>query len=82
MGLDRVRRVAVRLDVLPPATHNIVIAGTNGKGSTSIYLEALLLADGYTVGTTLSPHLNRFNERVRVNGSRRRRDVVRRVCID
>ena len=72
MGLDRVREVAVRLGVLPPAKQNIVIAGTNGKGSTSIYLEALLLADGCTVGTTLSPHLNRFNERVRVNGSLRR----------
>ncbi|HEY6600085.1 MAG TPA: bifunctional tetrahydrofolate synthase/dihydrofolate synthase [Pseudomonadales bacterium] len=69
MGLDRVREVAVRLDVLAPAKQNVVIAGTNGKGSTSIYLEALLLADGYTVGTTLSPHLNRFNERVRVNGA-------------
>ena len=69
MGLDRVREVAVRLDVLLPAKRNIVIAGTNGKGSTSIYLEALLLAGGHTVGTTLSPHLNRFNERVRVNGA-------------
>lgn len=68
MGLERVREVANRLGVLPPAPQNIVIAGTNGKGSTSIYLEALLLADGCTVGTTLSPHLNRFNERVRVNG--------------
>ncbi len=68
MGLARVRRVAERLDVLPPAQRNIVVAGTNGKGSTSIYLEALLLADGRSVGTTLSPHLSRFNERVRVNG--------------
>ena len=54
--------------VLPPAPQNIVVAGTNGKGSTSVYLEALLLADGRSVGTTLSPHLSRFNERVRVNG--------------
>lgn len=68
MGLTRVRRVAERLDVLPPAPRNIVVAGTNGKGSTSVYLEALLLADGRSVGTTLSPHLSRFNERVRVNG--------------
>ena len=68
MGLARVRRVAENLGVLPPATHNIVVAGTNGKGSTSVYLEALLLADGRSVGTTLSPHLSRFNERVRVNG--------------
>ncbi len=68
MGLVRVRRVAERLEVLPPAPKNIVVAGTNGKGSTSVYLEALLLADGRSVGTTLSPHLSRFNERVRVNG--------------
>ena len=68
MGLARVRRVAESLGVLPPAAHNIVVAGTNGKGSTSVYLEALLLADGRSVGTTLSPHLSRFNERVRVNG--------------
>jgi dihydrofolate synthase/folylpolyglutamate synthase len=68
MGLVRVRRVAERLELLPPAPQNIVVAGTNGKGSTSVYLEALLLADGRSVGTTLSPHLSRFNERVRVNG--------------
>ena len=68
MGLVRVREVAQRLGVLPPAARNVVIAGTNGKGSTSVYLEALLRAAGYTVGTTVSPHLNRFNERVRLNG--------------
>jgi dihydrofolate synthase/folylpolyglutamate synthase len=68
LGLDRVRRVAQRLDVLPPAAENFVIAGTNGKGSTSVYLESLLRATGRMVGTTLSPHLSRFNERIRVNG--------------
>ncbi len=69
MGLARVREVAERLQVRKPAPQNVVIAGTNGKGSTAIYLEALLLASGCSVGTTLSPHLQRFNERVRVNGS-------------
>jgi dihydrofolate synthase/folylpolyglutamate synthase len=68
MGLARVREVARRLGVLPPSKCNTVVAGTNGKGSTSVYLEALLLASGRTVGTTISPHLHRFNERVRVNG--------------
>ena len=68
LGLSRVRRVAERLGVLPPAKENFVIAGTNGKGSTSVYLEALLRASGRYVGTTLSPHLSRFNERIRVNG--------------
>src|SRR5262245_41942500 len=68
MGLDRVRQVAQRLDVLPPAQRNVVIAGTNGKGSTSVYLEALLRARGYNVGTTISPHLGLFNERIRIDG--------------
>jgi len=68
MGLDRVRRVAEKLDVLPKAARSVVIAGTNGKGSTSVYLEALLRACGRTVGTTLSPHLHCFNERIRIAG--------------
>jgi dihydrofolate synthase/folylpolyglutamate synthase len=76
MGLARVREVARRLGVLPPSKCNTVIAGTNGKGSTSVYLEALLLASGRTVGTTISPHLHKFNERVRLNGNAVEDDVL------
>lgn len=68
MGLERVRDVAARLDVLPPAPRNIVIAGTNGKGSTCVFAEALLRALGRRTGVTLSPHLSRFNERIRIDG--------------
>jgi len=68
LGLERVREVAQRMRVLPPARDNVVVAGTNGKGSTSVYTEALLLGAGKSVGTTLSPHLERFNERIRVDG--------------
>ena len=46
MGLVRVRRVAEQLDLLPPAAQNIVVAGTNGKGSTSAIWRPVLLADG------------------------------------
>ncbi|MEN3041223.1 MAG: folylpolyglutamate synthase/dihydrofolate synthase family protein [Bacteroidia bacterium] len=46
----------------------IHIAGTNGKGSTSAYLSAILRAAGYRVGLHTSPHLWRFTERMRVNG--------------
>jgi len=67
-GLDRVRIVADRLGVVPPAAKTIVVAGTNGKGSTTAFAEHLLLAAGHSVGTTTSPHLHRFNERIRVNG--------------
>ena len=68
MGLERVREVAERLCVLRPAPLSVIVAGTNGKGSTAIFSEALLLELGYRVGTTLSPHLERFNERVRIDG--------------
>ena len=67
-GLERVRAVAQRLGVLLPAPSNIVVAGTNGKGSTTAFVEALLRAAGRSAGTTTSPHLHRFNERIRVNG--------------
>jgi len=67
-GLGSVRLVAEALDVLPPAPTTIVVAGTNGKGSTVAFAERLLLAGGHSVGTTTSPHLHRFNERIRVNG--------------
>lgn len=69
LGLARVRAVAERLDVLAPGGRNIIIAGTNGKGSTAVFTEALALTQGLTVGTTLSPHVHVFNERVRIGGN-------------
>src|SRR5262249_29202628 len=69
LGLDRVREVALKLGVLPPARDNVVVAGTNGKGSTSVFAEGLLIGSGKSVGTTLSPHLERFNERIRIAGA-------------
>jgi len=59
--------VAQRLELQMPAT-SIVVAGTNGKGSTCAMLEAILLAGGYRVGCYTSPHLVHFNERARLNG--------------
>jgi len=44
------------------------VAGTNGKGSTCAMLEAILIAAGYRVGLYTSPHLLRYNERVRLDG--------------
>ncbi len=66
MGLERVADVASRLG-LSPAFPIISIAGTNGKGSTCAMLEHLYVAAGYRVGAYTSPHLKRYNERVRVN---------------
>lgn len=67
-GIGHVKQVASRADLNPPAPVNFVVAGTNGKGSTAVFLEQLLRASGRRVGTTLSPHLSRFNERIRVDG--------------
>ncbi len=67
LGLDRVRRVRDALG-LEPAFPLILVGGTNGKGSTCTYLEAMLGAAGYKTGVYTSPHLLRYNERVRVEG--------------
>ena len=66
MGLERVADVANRLG-LSPTFPIISVAGTNGKGSTCAMLEQIYLSAGYRVGTYTSPHLKRYNERVRVN---------------
>lgn len=68
LGLDRVKQVGQQLELLAPADKVILVGGTNGKGSTSAFLEQLLLASGKTVGVFSSPHLLRYNERVRING--------------
>lgn len=68
LGLDRVQAVANKAQLTKPAPTVITVAGTNGKGSTCALMEAILLDAGYSVGVYSSPHLIRYNERVRVNG--------------
>src|SRR5258708_33856244 len=67
LGLDRARAVHSRLPIAPecPVATG---AGTNGKGSTSTFLERMLTAGGYRVGLYTSPHLLSYNERVRIAG--------------
>ncbi|WP_318490891.1 bifunctional tetrahydrofolate synthase/dihydrofolate synthase [Photobacterium leiognathi] len=67
LGLDRVKAVGKKADLLKPAPCVITVAGTNGKGSTCAMLEAILIEAGYKVGVYSSPHLVRYNERVRIN---------------
>ena len=69
MGLDRFHQVLRLLNLSRPAPQVITVAGTNGKGSTCVAAEALLLAHGVSVGCTLSPHIRQFNERIRLNGA-------------
>ena len=67
LGLERVREVLDRLD-LPIAEHVILVAGTNGKGSSVAMMSALLRAAGMRVGTYTSPHMIDYNERIVVQG--------------
>ncbi|MCY4228641.1 MAG: bifunctional folylpolyglutamate synthase/dihydrofolate synthase [Gammaproteobacteria bacterium] len=67
MTLDRVTEVWSRLGK-PKAAVTIIVAGTNGKGSTVRLLESALCAGRGSVGAYTSPHLVRFNERIRING--------------
>ena len=67
MGLERVRTVLARLG-LASACPVVTVTGTNGKGSTSAMIEAAMRAAGWRTGLYASPHLMRYNERVRIAG--------------
>lgn len=70
LGLERVAEVARRMELLegPIAERVITVAGTNGKGSTVALLEALARAHGLSTAAYTSPHLIRYNERLRLDG--------------
>ncbi len=68
LGLERVIPVAEALGVTRPEAKVFTVAGTNGKGSTTTALAAILNAQGYKVGLYQSPHIYRFNERVKLQG--------------
>lgn len=70
LSLDRLKPLLARLGDphlhLPPVVH---VAGSKGKGSTLAFLRAIAEAAGYSVHAYISPHLVRFNERIRLNGT-------------
>ena len=74
MGLDRVAAVKNKLAIQYDCPV-IMVAGTNGKGSTCAMLEAVLLQAGYRVGLYSKPHFLDFNERARINGEMVKDDV-------
>ena len=67
LGLERVAEVFSRLQI-PISCPVFAVAGTNGKGSTCAMLEAVLRSAGYRTGLYTSPHVLRYNERVRIAG--------------
>ncbi len=68
LGLERCAEVARRMGLLNPSWPVVTVAGTNGKGSCVMLLEAGLRAAGYRTGAYTSPHLHRYAERIRIAG--------------
>ncbi|MDP3878214.1 MAG: bifunctional tetrahydrofolate synthase/dihydrofolate synthase [Methylobacter sp.] len=68
LGLERAAQVfhALNPDYVKPPT--LTIGGTNGKGSSVAYLEAIYTAQGYRVGAYTSPHILKYNERIKIDG--------------
>lgn len=68
LGLERADQVFAALNPSRIKPLTITVAGTNGKGSSVAYLEAIYKAQGYRVGTYTSPHILKYNERIKING--------------
>jgi dihydrofolate synthase/folylpolyglutamate synthase len=77
-SLNRIRAVLEALNIVPPGYRIVTVGGTNGKGSCVALLEQMYLAAGFAVGTFTSPHLVRFNERIRFNA----RDIDDETLMD
>ena len=67
LGLTRIGEVAKRLSIDFSFAKVITVAGTNGKGTTCAFIEQTLLGRNKTVAVYSSPHIERFNERLRIN---------------
>ncbi|MDM8544784.1 folylpolyglutamate synthase/dihydrofolate synthase family protein [Desulfococcaceae bacterium HSG9] len=67
LGLDTIQNILSELGNPQNRFHSVHIAGTNGKGSVASTLASILQTAGFTVGLYTSPHLVRFNERIRIN---------------
>jgi dihydrofolate synthase/folylpolyglutamate synthase len=68
MGLDNIRNLLEFCKVDHDSLKTIHIAGTNGKGSTANMISQILVSCGYKTGLFTSPHLQKFNERIRIDG--------------
>ena len=65
--LERILSVYEKLNISSVAKKVITVAGTNGKGSTVSFLESVLSKTNYNVGTFTSPHILKYNERIKIN---------------
>lgn len=78
LGLERIHQVAEFMGLLKFDCPVIIVAGTNGKGSTIAALESLSQAHNLNIGSYTSPHLIKFNERIKINGLSLEDDVISR----
>ncbi len=69
LGLERVAQVRQRLNQGNKQPITIIVAGTNGKGSSIAFLDAIYCAQGLRVGAYTSPHIVQYNERIKINGT-------------
>jgi len=67
LGLSRIKNIAISMGLLKPKAKVVIVGGKNGKGSCVATLESLALQSKLNVGCYTSPHLMRFNERIRIN---------------
>lgn len=79
-GLERITALLNALDNPQERIKTIHVAGTNGKGSTAAFLSSILTCAGYKVGLFTSPHLFRFTERIRINGTEIKEEEVMRLA--
>jgi dihydrofolate synthase/folylpolyglutamate synthase len=82
LGLERVRLLLEKLDNPDRSFRSVIIAGTNGKGSTAAFIESILRAAGIRAGLYTSPHLIRMEERIRVNGKDAESDQFARLVFE
>jgi dihydrofolate synthase/folylpolyglutamate synthase len=82
LGLDRVREVAMRLDLIPSSVPVILVGGTNGKGSTVNLLTNAYTFAGYKTGAYTSPHIQQFNERMSINSQQASDDQIIAAFVD
>jgi dihydrofolate synthase / folylpolyglutamate synthase len=77
-GLEKISSLLSDLDNPQDKVKSIHVAGTNGKGSAATFLSSIIGCGGYKAGLFTSPHLNRFTERIRINGKEiGEEDVIR-----
>ncbi len=82
LGLDNIRALLAELGNPQEKLKVVHVAGTNGKGSTSAFIQSILMQAGYRVGLYTSPYLERFTERIKVNTEEIPREMLAKLTAE